>query len=69
MQKRINIGDRVRHKMTGAVATVTGVRKLIWLNYEGPVPAFRLDFGRSVLGPFRIEMNGKEFRKEALEAV
>lgn len=67
--QRINIGDKVRHKLSGAVGTVTGIRKQIWFNYEGPVPAFRLDFGHSVLGPFKIELNGKEYRREALEVV
>lgn len=62
----IKVGDKVRHNFSEVVATVTRVRTVLWSKEDGYVPVFRLDFGRSVKGPFQIEMNGKEFRREAL---
>ena len=62
----IKVGDKVRHNFSEVVATVTRVRTVLWSKEDGYVPVFRLDFGHSVKGPFQIEMNGKEFRREAL---
>lgn len=61
----IKVGTKVRHNMTGAVATVVRVRKRIVNREEGLVPLFCLNFGHSVKGPFCIEMNMKEYRREA----
>lgn len=66
MELFIKVGDRVRHNMTGAIATVSRVRMELVNKQDGYVPFFRLDFGHSQKGPFKIEMNGKEFRREAL---
>lgn len=66
MEDFIKVGDRVRHNMSGAVATVSRVRTAFFDKAEGYVPVFRLDFGHSQKGPFQIEMNGKEFRRGAL---
>lgn len=66
MDDFIKVGDRVRHNMTGAIATVARVRIVFLNKHDGYAPVFRLDFGHSQKGPFQIEMNGKEFRREAL---
>ena len=66
MDAFIKVGDRVRHNMTGAIATVTNVRMALLDKQAGYEPLFRLDFGHSQKGPFQIEMNGKEFRRGAL---
>lgn len=66
MEDFIRVGDRVRHNMTGAIATVANVRMSLLDKQVGYEPLFRLDFGHSQKGPFQIEMNGKEFRRGAL---
>lgn len=70
----IKVGDTVKHNWTGDdVATVTAIRRTYWDAQDGEVYVFRLDYGqqttgvfRSVLGPFQMEMNGGEYRREAL---
>ncbi len=70
----IKVGDHVKHNWTGdQVATVTGIRRAYWDAQDGEVWLFRLDYGKqttgefkSVLGPFKMEMNGGEYRREAL---
>ena len=62
----IKVGDKVRHINANAVATVIQIRMAFWNREEGFVPMFRLDFGHSLKGPFNIEMNRKEYRREAI---
>lgn len=60
----IKPGDRVLHRCCNVEATVVRVRAED--SRDGRAYYCKLDFGRSVKGPFNIEMNGKEFRREAL---
>ena len=67
------MGDKVKHAWSDEVATVTAIRKGYWDASDGEVWLFTLDFGKdtkgewkTVLGPFKMELNGGEFRREAL---
>jgi len=69
----IKVGDKVKHVLSDEVATVTAIRKAYWDASDGEVWLFTLDFGKdtkgewkTVLGPFKMDLNGKEFRREAL---
>ena len=69
----VKVGDKVKHVWSDEVATVTAIRKGYWDASDGEVWLFTLDFGKdtkgewkTVLGPFKMELNGKEFRREAL---
>lgn len=64
-----NVGDQVRHNQSNEIATITAVRKVVWWKYEGEVNAYTLDFGHSVKGTFGIELNGGEYREEALTMI
>lgn len=65
--EEIKVGDKVRHNLTGdRVATVTGIRRVQGYKWEGEITVYRLDFGESVKGPFGMEMNGGEYKREAL---
>lgn len=64
-----NVGDQVRHNQSNEIATITAVRKVVWYQYEGEINAYTLDFGHSVKGAFDLELNGEEFRAEALTLV
>lgn len=69
----VKVGDKVKHAWSDEVATVTAIRKGYWDASDGEVWLFTLDFGKdtkgewkTVLGPFKMELNGGEFRREAL---
>ena len=68
----VKIGDKVKHVWSDEVATVTAIRKAYWDASAGEVWLFTLDYGKdtkgdwkTVLGPFKMDLNGKEFRREA----
>lgn len=68
----IKVGDKVKHVWSDEVATVTAIRKAYWDASAGVVWIFTLDYGKdvngewkTVLGPFHMDLNGKEFRREA----
>jgi len=68
----VKVGDKVKHAWSDEVATVTSIRKGYWDATVGEVWLFTLDFGKdtmgewkTVLGPFKMELNGGEFRREA----
>ena len=68
----IKVGDKVKHVWSDEVATVTAIRKAYWDASAGEVWLFTLDYGKdtrgewkTVLGPFKMDLNGKEFRREA----
>lgn len=72
----IKVGDKVKHVWSDKVATVTAIRKGYWDASDGEVWLFTLDYGKdtkgewkTVLGPFKMELNGKEFRRQALTLV
>ena len=65
----IKVGDRVRHNWSDVVATVVGIRKGFWNKADGYVTLYKLDFGQSVIGPYQMEMNGGEYRREAITKV
>ena len=68
----VKVGDKVKHVWSDEVATVTAIRKAYWDASAGEVWLFTLDYGKdtrgewkTVLGPFKMDLNGKEFRREA----
>ena len=70
----VKIGDKVKHVWSDEVATVTAIRKAYWDASAGEVWLFTLDYGKdtkgdwkTVLGPFKMDLNGKEFRREAFK--
>lgn len=72
----VKVGDKVKHAWSDEVATVTSIRKGYWDASDGEVWLFTLDFGKdtmgewkTVLGPFKMELNGGDFRREAFTVV
>lgn len=61
----IKVGDTVKHNKHDEVATVTAIREAFVNCADGYRYLYTLDFGQSVLGPFRVDLNGGEFLREA----
>ena len=63
-------GDRVKHKGTGEVGTIVSVREgEVAKAFGSRRKLYTIDFGRSIIFAFDIEMNMGEYLAEALEAV
>lgn len=61
----VKVGDKVRHNKHEEVATVTAIREAFVNRADGYRYLYTLDFGQSVYGPFKIDLNGGDFLREA----
>ena len=62
------VGDRVKHHGTGEVGTIVSVREGETRKaFGGRRKLYTIDFGRSIIFAFDIEMNMGEYLAEALE--